>query len=108
MGFPGGSSGKEPTCNVEDAGWIFGLGRSPGVGNGNPLHYYCLENPMDKGGWQTTVHRVAKSRTQLKQLSMHAQMGKLFDSKYFGFCRCEVSVVTTQLCRCSVKAVTNV
>ena len=72
MGFPGGSSGKEPTCNVEDAGSIFGLGRSPGVGNGNPLHYYCLENPMDRGGWQTTVHRVAKSRTQLKQLSMHA------------------------------------
>ena len=72
MDFPGGSSGKEPACNVEDMGSISGVGISPGVGNGNPLHYYCLENPMDRGGWQTTVHGVAKSRTQLRQLRMHA------------------------------------
>ena len=47
-------------------------GRSPGGGNGNPIHYFCLENPMDRGVWRATVHGVAQSRTQLKQLSTHA------------------------------------
>ena len=51
---------------------IPGLGRSLGEGNGKPLQYSCLENPMDRGAWQTTVHRVAKSQTQLKQLNTHA------------------------------------
>ena len=46
-----------------DAGLIPGLRRSPGEGNGNPLQYSCLENPKDRGTWQATVHRVAKSRT---------------------------------------------
>ena len=41
------------------------LGRSPGEGNGNPLQYSCLGNPIDRGNWQATVHRVAKSQTQL-------------------------------------------
>ena len=48
MGFPGGSIGKEPTCNAgdtTDTGSIFGLGRSPGEEHGSPLHYSCLENP---------------------------------------------------------------
>ena len=44
-------------------GWIPGLGRSPGGGNGNPLQYSCLENPMDRGAWRATVHVAAKSRT---------------------------------------------
>ena len=44
---------------------ILGLGRSPGGGNGNLLQYSCLENPMDRGAWQTAVHGVAKSQTQL-------------------------------------------
>ena len=44
---------------------ILGLGRSPGGGNGNLLQYSCLENPMDRGAWQTTVHGVAKNQTQL-------------------------------------------
>ena len=52
---------------------ISGLGRSPRGGNGNPLQYFCLENPVDRGPWQITVHRVAKSWTQLKRLSMHMQ-----------------------------------
>ena len=52
-------------------GSIPGSGRSPGVGNGNPNQYSCLENPMDRGAGQATVHGVAKSLTQLKQLSMH-------------------------------------
>ena len=52
--------------NVRDIGSVRGLGRSLGEGNGNPLHYSCLENPMDGGAWWATVHRVTKSRTQLK------------------------------------------
>ena len=52
-----------------DLGSIPGLGRFPGAGNGNPLQYSCLENPMDGGALQATVHRVAKSQTGLKCLS---------------------------------------
>ena len=61
--FPGGSDGKESTCNVTDLGSVPGLGRSPGEGNGNPLQYSCLENPMDRGAWWATVHRVTWSWT---------------------------------------------
>ena len=49
LGFPHSSIGKESACNAGDPGWIPGSGRSPGEGNGNPLQYSCLENPMDKG-----------------------------------------------------------
>ena len=52
--------------DVRDPGSIPGLGRYPGGGHGNSLQYSCLENPMDRGAWQATVHRVAKSWTQLK------------------------------------------
>ena len=65
-GFPGGASGKEPTCQCRrhrDVGLIPGSGRSPGEGNGNPLQCSCLENLMDREAWQTIVHRVAKSDT---------------------------------------------
>ena len=66
--FPGG--GKEPACNAGaagDEGSIRGLGRSSGGGgHGNPLQCSCLENPMDRGAWWATVHRVAKSQTRLK------------------------------------------
>ena len=65
-GFPGGSVGKESACNVGEPGWIPGLGRSPGEGNGNPLQYSCLENSMNKGAWWAIVQRVAKSRIQVK------------------------------------------
>ena len=61
--FPGGSAGKESACNAGDPGLIPGLGRSPGAGNGNPLQYSCLENPMDRGARWAIVHGVAKSRT---------------------------------------------
>ena len=63
LGFPGGSDSKASACNVGDPGLIPGLGRSPGEGNGNPLQYPCLENPMDGGAWYATVHGVTKSRT---------------------------------------------
>ena len=64
-GFPGGSDCEESACNAGDLGLINGSGRFPGAGNGNPLQYSCLENSMDRGAWRTTVHGVAKSRTQL-------------------------------------------
>ena len=51
-----GSDGKESACNARDPGSIPGSGKSPGEGNGNPLHYSCLENPKDKGAWGATVH----------------------------------------------------
>ena len=66
MGFPGGSDGKEPACNVGDPDLIPGLGRSPGEGNGNPLQYSYLENSMDREAWQSMVHGVAKSWTRLR------------------------------------------
>ena len=59
--FPGGSDGKESACDAVDPGSIFGLGRSPGEGNGNPLQYGCLENSKDRGAWQSTVHWIAES-----------------------------------------------
>ena len=52
--------------DIRDLGSIPGLGRSPGEGNGNPLQYSCLVNPMDRGAWQAMVHEVAKSQTRLK------------------------------------------
>ena len=61
-GFPGGSAGKESSCNTGDLGLILGSGRSPAEGNGYPLKYSCLENSMD---WWATVHGLAKSRTRL-------------------------------------------
>ena len=64
--FPGGSDGKESAGNAGDPAWIIGLRGSPGEGNGSPLQYSCLENPMDRGAWRATVHGVAKSQTQLR------------------------------------------
>ena len=65
-GFPGGSVVKNLPANAGDSGTIPGSGRSPREGNaGNPLQCSCLEKPMDNGAWRTTLHGVAKSRTQL-------------------------------------------
>ena len=69
FGFPGGSEDKASACNAGNPGLIPGLGRSPGEGNGNPLQYSCLENPMDRGVWRDAVHRVAKSRTRLSDFT---------------------------------------
>ena len=63
LGFPGGSDGKESTRNAGDLGSIPELRRSPGEGNSYPCQYSCLENSMDRGAWQATVHDVTKSRT---------------------------------------------
>ena len=68
--------------DVRDVGLILGLGRFPGVGNGNPLQYSCLENPTDRGDWWATVHGVTKSWTQL---SMHASTTAYKIDKKQGF-----------------------
>ena len=62
QGLSCSSVGKESACNAGDLGSIPGSGRSPGEGNGNPLQYSCLENPMDRRAWQATVHSVARVR----------------------------------------------
>ena len=58
--------------DIRDVGLIPGSGRAPGGGHGNPLQYSCLENPLDRGAWRATVHRVAKSQTQLSDLAQHS------------------------------------
>ena len=74
QGFPGSSVVKNPPAKaggVRDMGSVAGSGRSPGGGDGSSLQYSGLENPMDRGVWQATVHRVTQSRTQLKRLRAH-------------------------------------
>ena len=72
--FPGGARGKEPTCQHKRckrcrfSSWV---GRSPGKGNGYPLQYFCLKNPMDSGAWWAAVPRITKSQTWLRWLSTH-------------------------------------
>ena len=68
-GFPGGLEGKASACNAGDLGLIPGSGRSAGEGNGTPLQYSCLENPMDGGGWWATVHGVTQSLTRLSNFT---------------------------------------
>ena len=63
MASPGDSDGKESACSKGDQGFSLWLGGSPGEGNGNPLQYSCLENPMDRGAWQATMNGVTKSWT---------------------------------------------
>ena len=67
LGFPGGSDGKESTSNVEDLGSIPGSGKSPERGHGNPLQYSCLENSMDRGAWQATVHDTTEEEPRPKR-----------------------------------------
>ena len=68
------SDDKESTFNAGDLHLIPGSGRSPGEGNGNPLQYSCLENPMDRGAWWATVHSVAESQAYLKGLITHTHL----------------------------------
>ena len=74
LGFPGGSEVKASACNEGNPGLIPGLGKSPGEGNGNPLQYSCLGNPMDEGAWWPTVHRIAKSWTRLSDFTIFIQV----------------------------------
>ena len=66
MGSPHSSVVKESACNSGDSGSIPGSGKCPGEGNGNPLQYSCLENPVDRGAWQAIVHRVESVRQDLE------------------------------------------
>ena len=68
-GFPGGSGVKNPPASAGDVGSIPRSGRSPGEGNGNPLQYSYLGNPVDRGAWWATVHGVVKSRTRLSDFT---------------------------------------
>ena len=79
LGFPDGSDGKESTCNAGDLGSISGFGRSPGEGNGYPLQYSCLENPMARGAWRAIVHGVTKSWTGLA--TKHKHIDRLYPSE---------------------------
>ena len=77
--FPGGSVVKNLPANegdTGDLGLIPGLGRSPGEGNGNPLQYSCLENPMDRGAWRATVHRIAKSQDMIERVNNNQCQGQ--------------------------------
>ena len=69
VGFPGGSVVKNLPANAGNSGSIPRSGRSPGEGNGNPLQYSCMENPIDRGAWQATVHGVAKESDTTQQLN---------------------------------------
>ena len=69
LGFPGGSAVKKLPAMQENAGSIPGSGRSPGEGNGNPLQYYCLENPKDRRAWMATVHGIAKESDMTSRLN---------------------------------------
>ena len=66
-GLPCGSDSKESACSAGVPGSVPGSGRSPGEGNGNPLQYSCLENPLDREAWWVTVYGVTKSRTRLSE-----------------------------------------
>ena len=86
---------KSPTVragDISNAGSIPGSGRSPEGGHGTPLQYSCLENPMDRGALWATVHSVAKSQTQQKQLSMHAHI-LCFQRAYKLFCASKIGQI---------------
>ena len=94
-GFPGGSEVKASTCKAGNPASISGSGRSPGEGNGIPLQYFCLENPMDRGAWSAILHWVAKIQTRLRDFTKEVSnylsatksswIGILFDSTYHNF-----------------------
>ena len=93
MGSLGGSDSKGSSCNAGDLGSVPGLRRSPGGGNGNPLQYSCLENPMDVGAWRATVHGVARSWNTSEWLTLWTLLiadlqycvGFLYTKKWFNY-----------------------
>ena len=121
LGFPGGTSGKEPTCQcrrhetrVQSLGWEDPLEE----GQSNPLHYSCMENPMDIGAWRAMVHWVIKSQTWLKRLSKYTHRtglqshlhylgcGKNFSILRLNSLICKTGIMT--LYNCYVKKLKNI
>ena len=80
-GLPWWLRDKASACNVGDLGSIPESGRSPGEGNGTPLQYCCLENPMDRGAWEAAVHEVTKSRTQLSDFTSPLRQAIIYVDK---------------------------
>ena len=78
--------------DIRDAGLIPGLGRYPGEGDGNPFQYSCLENPIDRGAWRATLHRVSKNWTQVKCLSPQEPLRKTFDCNSSPFFKFHISL----------------
>ena len=83
VSHPGGSDGKESTCNAGDLGLILGSGRSPEEGNGYPLQSSCLEDSMDRGAWQATVHSVSKGLTWLSDWRFHLNSAEMMLSLFW-------------------------
>ena len=104
IGCPGGSEVKASACNEGGLGSIPGSGRSPGEGNGNPLQYSCLENPMDGGAGWATVHRVAKSQTRLSDFTFWFHFLSPSIVLHWPFC-CSFTksamLLSQSLCTCS-------
>ena len=90
--FPGGSVVKNPPANTGDAGSIPGSGRSPGGGNGNPLQYSYLENPMDRKAWGATVHRVTESDVMEHACKSRHWLHAKHSSKYFTYGNCPIFI----------------
>ena len=96
-GFPGDSNGKESAFNSGDPDSLPGLWKSPGERNGNPLQYSWLENSMDRGAWQATVHGVAKSRTQLSDFHFGLTTSKYVSSPHFSLLNSKFIFLTSYL-----------
>ena len=84
QGFPGGLDGKESACNAGDPGSIPGLVRSPGEGNSNPLQYYCLENPMNRGAWLGYSPWGRKESDTTERLHIHVHVHVVKDKVPIG------------------------
>ena len=96
MGLPGGTVVKNSPSSAGDVAEVGSIpvsGRSPGGGNGNPLQYSCLENPMDRGAWWATVHGVTKSRTQLNTHTQTHWLNSYTSLFYFGWWLCRLQYV---------------
>ena len=115
-GFPHSSVSKSSACNAGDLDSIPGSGRSPGEGNGNPLQYSCLENPMDRGAWWAAVYGVPKSRTQLSEFTftftlrneMEFTLWELYDGCYYMRLKAEQSPRGMQITVCLEQKFFNV
>ena len=91
--FPHSLVGKESACSAGDLGSIPGSGRSPGEGNGNPLQYSCLENPMDRGAWQATVHGVTRAGHDLVTKPPKTTIKLIWCNKSKADIHCRLSIV---------------